>query len=179
MKTKNYLLIVLFLIILVFISTQVSVYSEGRKQYQENQYQENQQHAKFLAEEAINKMKTIPVEYSKQFEVNVLGNNSLGQSPQPDCQSPQKLCNIEQKIARELWEWEQALDGFTNQPEPYNYGCIQVLNNKIRVIVTWTESPLITPSCDDLSQSKYNHIVVNMDISKLNLSSIKPPSSVK
>ena len=165
----KYLIFVIPFVIIFVFSTQLIAQKDNKEQYIGNK-----EHAKFLAESVIHKIQAVRYQKLSLFNTeNALGNHSLGESPQPDCQSKKKSCNVEQKIARELWEWERALDGFSSQPKPYYFGCIQTFNDRVTVTVTWSESALKTPSCYDLTHLKHNNVVFNAEIPKSDLSYLK------
>jgi len=84
-----------------------------------------------------------PVNYLADY-IGEVGGGSISSEPSPNCDSSSNVCTIPQKVAHDLWEWEQLLDGETEKSGVAQVGgllnvdgCIDVTSNQIKVRIAW------------------------------------------
>jgi type IV pilus assembly protein PilV len=97
-----------------------------------------------LANDIIDKIRAVSSFNTAGYDAAVLGGNTITAEPTPDCTGTVTSCTTNDKIAHDLWEWEQLLDGSNELSGGANSGglsnargCINVNNNHIQVIITW------------------------------------------
>jgi len=82
-----------------------------------------------LADMIVEKIRTNPVETANSYQNAAVGGGTIEEEP-ADCSSACTTTNI---AARDLWEWEQALDGATTSGLIDPHACITFTNDGTRV----------------------------------------------
>lgn len=70
--------------------------------------------AAYLAKDIIARMRANPtglIYYVTNTGINTVGRGSIAAEPAPSCADAANACTKQELAARDLWEWEQSLDG--------------------------------------------------------------------
>jgi type IV pilus assembly protein PilV len=139
--------------------------------------------AVFLANDVIARMKRNPAALTTIYAGAQLGQGAMGSKPGKDCINARAPCAADDLARYDLWEWEQALDGYAEQfddgagPQQAGglvdaVGCISVSNQtSVRVVIVWrglTSTSTPPPvGCSDAGADAYRRqIQINTVINK-------------
>ena len=78
--------------------------------------------AAYLAQDLMERMRSNRSSLENYLPVATLGNGSQGTAPAVDCAAVAANCTSQELAAFDLWEWEQNLDGATEQANSTNAG---------------------------------------------------------